>query len=352
MEALFKRYFWVVKLLGIGAIAGLAASAITTGIGSSVLFAAAEGEAAASADSDGEDDDEEGDKLSDVLDATRPKTPAKSFGSSKAAKDRAAEAVRKHNVFCPTCLPPEPEPGTVAATADATPRVDAEGRPIGPVIQPGEVRSSLPLKLQATMEATDPLLSLATVEDVQNHTVGVYGVDDVIRSGVVVVGVDQGMVHLRNQAALEYIELGGTVPEPPPATAEKKDESPKDEPPKDDRTIPGAEEAINCPNENLCIVERAFVEQLIGNPMQLAKQARIVPAKEGEVGFKFYGIRKGSLPKLLGLKNGDKLVAVNGEELTGIDQAMGLYTKLRRASNLQVTIERKGKSINKEIQIQ
>ncbi len=348
MEALFKRYFWVVRLLGIAAIAGLAASALSTGIGSSMLFAAEDG-ATDEADSDGGDDEEDGDKLNDLLDVTRPKSTSKSFGSSKAAKDRAVEAVRKHNVFCPTCAPAETDPG---AGQDSGQAVDAEGRPIGPVIQPGEVRSSLPLKLQATMEASDPLLSLATIEDVQHQTVGVYGVDDVIRSGVVVVGVDQGMVHLRNQAALEYVELGGAVPEPPAPTEDKKTDEKKEDAPKDDRAIPGADEAINCPSENLCIVERTFVEQLIANPMQLAKQARIVPAKDGEVGFKFYGIRKGSLPKLLGLKNGDKLIAVNGEELTGIDQAMGLYTKLRRASNLQVTIERKGKSINKEIQIQ
>jgi general secretion pathway protein C len=35
-----------------------------------------------------------------------------------------------------------------------------------------------------------------------------------------------------------------------------------------------------------------------------------------------------------------------------MDKAMGLYTKLRRASNLSVSIERKGKIITKEIQIQ
>ena len=90
------------------------------------------------------------------------------------------------------------------------------------------------------------------------------------------------------------------------------------------------------------------------DPALLAKQARIVPKqKDDEVlGYKLYGIRRGSLPKLLGLKNGDMITAVNGEELKGMDKAMALYTKLRRASNLSVSIERKGQTINKEIQIQ
>ena len=355
MEALFKRHFWIVKLLGIGAAAGLAASAVANGIGSSVLLVNKADEAKGEGDTDGEDGEDE--ELAELdgkraLPGMSPAGGAAKIGSSKASKDRAAEQVRKYNVFCPTCLPPEPEPGS-PADPNAGPRFDADGRPIGPVVKPGEVKSSLPLRLQATMESTDPELSLATVYDAEKGSVGLFGVDDVIRPGVVVTAVEQGMLHLRNNAALEYIELGGVIPEPAvkPAT-ETKDEAKPDEEKKDERSIPGAEDSINCPNENLCIVEKAFVEQLLANPMQLAKQARIVPAKEGEVGFKFYGIRKGSLPKLLGLKNGDKLVAVNGEDLTGIDQAMGLYTKLRRASNLQVTIERKGKTMNKEIQIQ
>lgn len=350
MEALFTRYFWIVKTLGVAAAAGLAASAVSTQLGSSFVLVSSEDDKGAEGDTDG--DDAEDDEKADGLDGLRPKAPAvPRVGSSRASKDRASEQVRKFNVFCPSCVPVEPESPTSAA-GPSTPTFDAEGRPVGPVIQPGEVKSGLPLRLQATMESDDPMLSLATVYDADTGAVGLYGVDDVIRAGVVVTGVDQGIVHLRNNAALEYLEIGGAIPEPTATPTPAAKEEPKEDAPKDDRTIPGAEDAINCPNENLCIVERAFVESLLANPMMLAKQARIVPAKDGEVGFKFYGIRRGSLPKLIGLKNGDKLVAVNGEDLVGIDQAMGLYTKLRRASNLQVTIERKGKSINKEIQIQ
>jgi type II secretory pathway component PulC len=75
--------------------------------------------------------------------------------------------------------------------------------------------------------------------------------------------------------------------------------------------------------------------------------------KDGETrGFKFYGIRPGSLPKLLNIKNGDLITSVNGTDLKSVDGAMSLYTKLRRASNLSITIERKGETINKEITIQ
>lgn len=346
MEALFKRYFWIVKTLGIAAAAGLAASAVSTQLGSWYLLESSEAEAdEAGVDSEGDDEDDD----LDPENLFAPKTASASPRANTRGKDRAADQLRKYNLFCPTCVPAVPEGATVAGAAPQ--RVDVHGHPIGPVIQPGEVKSGLPLRLQATMEADDPEYSLATVFDAQSSVVGIYAEGDVIRPGVVVTGIDQGLLHLRNNAALEYLELGGEPPVVKPVE-EAKTEEKTDEKKPSDSSIPGASDAINCPSENLCVVERAFVESLMANPAAVAKQARIVPAKDGEVGFKFYGIRRGSLPKLLGLKNGDKLVAVNGEEMTGIDQAMSLYTKLRRASNLSVTIERKGKSISKEIQIQ
>jgi len=366
MEALFKKYFWVVKTLGIATACGLAASAVSTQVGASLLF---DSEVPASADAaegedaggeDGDDEDDEGTKKPNKgiaftddafgvdADANKDKNKAKD-------KERVGDRIRKHNLFCPTCVPPVPvdENGQPIAEAASGP-VDELGRPTGPVIQPGETKTRLPLRLMATMEAEDPDDSLASILDTEAGVSGLYAAGDVVRTGVVVMSVDQAIVHLRNNATLEYVQLGDDAPPPPPPPEEPKEGEEKEEPKPDDRTIPGAEEAINCPTEDTCTVERAFVEQLMANPALLAKQARIVPKqKDDEVlGYKLYGIRRGSLPKLLGLKNGDMITAVNGEELKSMDKAMALYTKLRRASNLSVSIERKGKSITKEIQIQ
>jgi type II secretion system protein C len=357
MEALFKKYFWVVKTLGIATACGLAASAVSTQVGASLLFdAEVQVTDAPEGEDGGEDEDEDEDGLK------KPKGLAftdEAFGvdadKDKAKdKERVGDRIRKHNLFCPTCVPATPVDENGQPLAETGP-VDALGRPTGPVIQPGETKSRLPLRLMATMEAEDPEYSLATILDTEAGVSGLYGSGDVVRSGVVVMSVDQAIVHLRNNAALEYVQLGDDAP-PPTATAttEPKEGEEKEEPKPDDRTIPGAEEAINCPTEDTCTVERAFVEQLMANPAMLAKQARIVPKQKDDeiLGYKLYGIRKGSLPKLLGLKNGDMITAVNGEELKSMDKAMALYTKLRRASNLSVSIERKGKAITKEIQIQ
>lgn len=359
MEALFTKYFWVVKTLGIAAACGLAASAMTTQVGARLLFDAEGSEAPASkgegddgdeGDEDDEDDLKKGKGLGFTDEMLSGVTGSPDSAKAK-DKERVGERIRKHNVFCPTCVPVTPE---VEAEPGAG-TLDSSGRPTGPVLQPGETKSRLPLKLTATMESVDPRLSLATIFDTEAGVSGLFGEGDVVRAGVVVMGVDQTVVHLRNNAALEYIELGDSTPPPPVATpTEPKEGEEKEEPKPDDRTIPGAEDAIKCPTDDTCTVERAFVEQLMANPAMLAKQARIVPKQKDDeiLGYKLYGIRKGSLPKLLGLKNGDMITAVNGEELKSMDKAMALYTKLRRASNLTVSIERKGKSITKEIQIQ
>jgi general secretion pathway protein C len=333
MEALLKKYFWAVKLVGFAFAAALAASAITTQVGTKMLLVASDEEEDDSVQEEGEEEEDDG--LAFKENPFQPKGTA-----GKKNRHRLSQAIVETNIFCPLCAPQQVEQGPQA--------YDDEGRPIGPVIRPGEVRSSLPLKLMATMESSDPKYSFATIFDEEAGVAGLYGRDDVIRAGVMVTDVDRGLVHIRNNAALEYIELSSEMAKPKASTSKKKETKKKSS-----RAIPGAEEAINCPSEGLCVVERAFVEKLMANPALLAKQARVVPSvKDGEtVGFKFYGIRRGSLPRLLGLRNGDLLTQVNGEDLTSMDKAMELYTKLRRASNLSITLQRKGKTISKEVQI-
>jgi general secretion pathway protein C len=218
--------------------------------------------------------------------------------------------------------------------------------------QPGEGPCTQPLRLIATMETNMPEYSWATIRDEEDGSVGPYWPGDRIRTGVYLVSVERSLVHVKNGGALEYIELGVEPPKPsakPLQVAEKKEDAPPAA-----GAIPGAEDAIKCESENSCTVDRMFIDSLFANPAALTKQARVMPSiKDGETkGFKFYGIRPGSLPKLLGMKNGDLLTSVNGIELKSVDQVMGLLTKMRSASNLQVTSERKGESITKDITIQ
>lgn len=326
MEALFKKYFWVIRLVGLAAVVAFAASAMSTQVGVSCLFV--DDDTTLGQVEEDDEEDEEDPMRNDAF----MRSALTSMGSGGGNKDSLAENIVKNNPFCPTCAPIDP------AEEAATP------------VRPGEIKSSLPLELLATMEADDPLYSLATIRDTELNTLGPYAAKDELRPGVTIHEIGRGRVVLRNGAQLEYIEMGSEPPPPPKEKAKSKNDDDKAK--KNKNAIDGAEEAIDCKGDT-CTVDREFVENILNNPGLLAKQARVVPAiKDGETrGFKFYGIRPGSLPKLLGLKNGDLLTNVNGNDLTSLDQAMGLYTKLRRASHLSVTIERKGKTIQKEVDI-
>ena len=101
------------------------------------------------------------------------------------------------------------------------------------------------------------------------------------------------------------------------------------------------------------IVDRQLVDKLLANPALLAKQARIVPSfSDGEQrGFKLYGVRRGSLPRRLGLKNGDLLLAFNGHKLDSIEACMAAYEQLEAPATLELTYLRKHEQRLLRIQI-
>jgi len=345
MEALLKKYFWLVKLIGVGIVVIFAASAGVNLFVSKILLEPA-GQAISAKDDDEDGEEDEDDIRQRQAEMIEKLSGATATGKSKV--ERAAEVVLAGSIFCPTCAPP---PDLIEQGMAATGGLGGLGGAVS-AARPGEIPSKLPLMLLATMESDDPDYSMATILHVDTNTLAPYSPNDTVRAGVVVQRVERGRVVFRNGAQSEYIVLGA---EPPPVTAVTAvAAAPLEPPPGNDREIDGAAEAISCDASfNSCTVDKKFVEKLLANPAQLTKQARIVPAvRDGETkGYKFYGIRPDSLPKLLGMKNGDLLTSVNGHQLESLDQAMDLYNKLRRASHLSITIERGGETVQKEIDI-
>lgn len=334
IEDFFKKYLWIIRFVGIAIVVAFAGSAVATLVGARVFLG---DEAAASAAAPEADDDEDLDDEDEDEEANAALTAR---GNARDARNRAksktdtAAAIVARNIFCPTCQPVE--------------AADPEAPADGPVV-PGEIKSTLPLNLLITMVSDDPLASMATIEDTEKGRLGAFSVKDQVRPGVSIEEIHRARVVLLNGRQREYIEIGQKKEAGRPTPANKPEPKKKRARRKNSRAIEGADEAISCDGDS-CTVERKFVDKLMANPALLAKQARVIPDKNGR-GFKFYGVRNGSLPKLLGVKNGDLVTEVNGQALTSVDQAMGLYTKLRRASNLSVTIDRRGKTVTKDITI-
>ena len=100
-------------------------------------------------------------------------------------------------------------------------------------------------------------------------------------------------------------------------------------------------------------VPSTTVDQVLANPMAMARGARIVPSvKNGHPhGFKLYAIRPSSVCAALHFQNGDTILTLNGEDIGDASRAMDAYTKLRSAKRLVIGIERRGQPATLTIDI-
>jgi len=101
-------------------------------------------------------------------------------------------------------------------------------------------------------------------------------------------------------------------------------------------------------------IERSLLDQVLENSSQLMRSARIVPEREGgkTVGIRLFGIRKGTLLGSIGMKNGDRLESINGFAMGDPQKALEAYGRLRTASKLNVQVNRKGKPVTLNFNIQ
>lgn len=96
-------------------------------------------------------------------------------------------------------------------------------------------------------------------------------------------------------------------------------------------------------------VERSVIDQVLEKQAELMRSVRVVPGKDGTG---IYGIRPDSLLGMLGLENGDALSSINGMEMTtDPSKALEAYTKLRTTDHLTVSVMRRGKPVNIDIDI-
>ncbi len=316
----FRERFWLVRVGGLAIVSALAASTAMTLVGTWLLDV----EPAAARTPEPDEEDEEDD-------APAPKVVT----SPAPVKPRAMDSILARNVFCPTCTDAE-EPSESPVMAEA-PIVSA------PMPQ---------LRLVATMEASDPRHSLATLYDTSRRISGVFSPGDVIVPGIRLVDVRGGTVGIDHGGRTVRLRVGED-PKPEPAPAKPKPQPAKAKEPAKPKaapkgSIPGAAEAIACTDAGVCNVERELVESLLANPALLAGQAAVRPTANG---FAFGTVRAGTLPHLLGLRSGDVITEVNGESLDSLDKAIGLATKLRHATHLTVAVQRSGKLLQKEIRI-
>jgi general secretion pathway protein C len=100
-------------------------------------------------------------------------------------------------------------------------------------------------------------------------------------------------------------------------------------------------------------IDRSVVDQILENQAELMKSARIVPEqKDGKVvGVRMFGIRPDTLLGTLGLQNGDRLETLNGFNMASPEKALEAYARLRTASALNVSVNRRGTPVTISLHI-
>ena len=110
--------------------------------------------------------------------------------------------------------------------------------------------------------------------------------------------------------------------------------------------------AIRC-HAGRCAIGRAAFDTMRGSPEPFARQVRIVPSyRDGEMnGLKLFGIRSGSIPALLGLKNGDLVTEIAGVELDSMKRLMSLSSDLAGADTVTLEVQRRGETVHLDYEI-
>ena len=109
----------------------------------------------------------------------------------------------------------------------------------------------------------------------------------------------------------------------------------------------GVGDGIEEVGDNKFVIPSEEIDKAMGNLESLAKDARVVPHyQNGQVvGFKVFRIKAGSVYSKLGLKNGDILERVNGEELNSPEKALALYQTLRNEKGFQLDLRRRNQPL-------
>jgi general secretion pathway protein C len=174
--------------------------------------------------------------------------------------------------------------------------------------------------------------SFSIIEDQGARKQGVYGVNAVVPGNATVKTIEWNRVILSHNGKDEILELEEPKTNAGPHTAVAAAPA---------APAPGGT-GIQQTSENEFTVPKAEVDSALENMSQLFTQIRAVPHFEGgqSIGFRLFAIRRGSLFDRIGLKNGDIIRSINGNEMTDPSKAMGLLQELRDANNLDVEITR------------
>jgi len=131
-----------------------------------------------------------------------------------------------------------------------------------------------------------------------------------------------------------------------PLTPAKPEKEIRRQPPPQASVPPPAGEVVRRLSANRFLVNREDVTASVGNINQFMTQARFKPyfAMGQPSGYSVSEIIPGSLFEKIGLRNNDVIKKVNGQMINKPEEVFQAYSQLLRDSNIEVEIERGGRT--------
>lgn len=203
------------------------------------------------------------------------------------------------------------------------------------------VKSSLPLDLIGIILVKDRMKSVASVNDRSANEVVSVKINEPINKTAILKEIEPSRIIFYNNRTnrKEFIEL----PESKMTLRTRKDVK---------TASVGA--GIQKISDTQMQIDRAEVDKALGNLNQILTQARCTPHTENgrPAGYRCFQIVPGSIYDQIGMKNGDIICGINGEEISDMSKALKLFEELKSANRVELCIKRNRQTMNMVYDIQ
>jgi general secretion pathway protein C len=209
----------------------------------------------------------------------------------------------------------------------------ADKEPAKPALDVDSLQqTSLKLKLWGTVSGNDQK-TYAVIEETTTRLQDLYHIGDSIQNATIKMILREKVVLTVNgkDEVLEMENLALTSPGrlPPLQAAGMPSE---------------AQEQGSLPTQRISL-QRSLIEDSIRDISNLMTQVKIMPHMEdGQPdGLAVSNIQPNSIFRRMGLRNGDILMGVDGQNIKSVDDALKLYDNLKTSDNVSVQIKRRGR---------
>lgn len=202
-------------------------------------------------------------------------------------------------------------------------------------------RTDLKLKLLGTVVADPASFSSALIsEDNRDGIAQGYGIGDKIMDAEVTAIAKKMVTLRRSDGTIEYLDMDGETRKEATASTEEGETS--------------EEEGIEKLGENKYAVDRALLDKYIGDLESISRMGRALLHRgpDGEFdGYRLSAIRRNTLADKLGIRNGDVIHSVNGQNLNSVQGAMNAYNNMLNDSAFSFDVTRRGEKVQLDYEV-